>query len=232
MEVAGHPLLAYTIRAAIDSEQFSEIMVSTDDSSYASIARHYGASVHELRPAELAKDSSPDIDWIEFELSQLDKLGRKFEQFALLRPTNPFRKKETIRRAMAEFAECPWADSLRAVERTTQHPGKMWIKRGGQLFPVLPVQSGVTDWYSSPTQTLPEVWIQNASLEIARLRNVTEQGSITGNRILGFETQGLEGFDLNTPQDLTVLHSFTHQFQQLLPTITIAPFDSSSLNRS
>lgn len=226
LDINGHPLLAYTISAALDSAEFLAVVVSTDDEQYAEIARHYGALVLELRPSELARDGSPDIDWVEFEIRQLHKSGYSFDQFALLRPTNPFRTKATIKRALEHFRRNQWADSLRAVERTSLHPGKMWVKRGEQLFPVLPVQSGSTDWFSSPTQTLPEVWVQNASLEISRVPNVTTQRNITGNRILGFETSDLEGFDINSPEDVVLLTHYLRQSPNALPTVKSHPYSA------
>ena len=66
-----HPAMAYTIAAAIESGIFADVIVSTDEEQYSAIARHYGASVPFLRPAEFAGDSSPDIEWIEFTLERL-----------------------------------------------------------------------------------------------------------------------------------------------------------------
>ena len=54
--LAGHPLIAYTIAAALDSRAFDAVIVSTDSADFATIARHYGAEVPDLRPAELAGD--------------------------------------------------------------------------------------------------------------------------------------------------------------------------------
>jgi N-acylneuraminate cytidylyltransferase len=54
--LAGHPVMAYTIAAALESDVFSDIIISTDSEQYAEIARHYGAEVPFLRPAEIAGD--------------------------------------------------------------------------------------------------------------------------------------------------------------------------------
>ena len=55
--LAGHPLIAYTIAAAIDSGIFSDVIVSTDSEHYADIAKHYGAQVPFLRPADVGRRS-------------------------------------------------------------------------------------------------------------------------------------------------------------------------------
>src|SRR4029079_10852633 len=87
----GHPLIAYTISAALDSGVFDSVIVSTDSDEIGAIARHYGAEVPFLRPAAMAGDQSPDIEWVDFTLDALEHSGRRYDCFALLRPTSPFR---------------------------------------------------------------------------------------------------------------------------------------------
>ncbi len=55
------------------------------------IARHYGAEVPFLRPAEIATATSPDIEWVEYTLKRLEGAGRAYDCFSILRPTSPFR---------------------------------------------------------------------------------------------------------------------------------------------
>lgn len=66
--LAGHPLIAYTIAAALESKIFSDVIVSTDSENYADIAKYYGAEVPFLRPEGLAGDQSPDIEWLAYTL--------------------------------------------------------------------------------------------------------------------------------------------------------------------
>ena len=127
--LGGHPLIAYTIAAVRQSGVFSAIVVSTDSEQYADISRRYGAEVPFLRPVEMAADLSPDIEWIEHAISQLGSQGREFDCFSILRPTSPFRTSETIQRAWQEFISQEGIDSLRAVEKCREHPGKMWVVR-------------------------------------------------------------------------------------------------------
>jgi CMP-N,N'-diacetyllegionaminic acid synthase len=197
----GHPLMAYTIAAALDSGVCDSVIVSTDSEDIADIARHYGADVPFLRPAAFAGDTSPDIEWLEFTLQTLDGLGRRFDCFALLRPTSPFRSAETIRRAWTAFVGDRAVDSLRAVEKCTEHPGKMWVVRGERLLPLLPFGPVTQPWHSTPYQALPEVFVQNASLEIAWTHVVERGRTIAGETVLPFVTQGAEGFDINNELD-------------------------------
>jgi len=227
---AGHPLIAYTIASALDAGCFSSVVVSTDDAATAEIARYYGASVPFLRPASLAGGRSPDIEWVDHALVALEKSGDAFDSFAILRPTSPFRTVETIRRAWAVFRRAKGVDSLRAVERVSQHPGKMWMIRGDRLLPLLPFGPSEQPWHSSQMPALPEVWVQNASLEIAWTRVVSETRTIAGSTLVPFVTEGHEGFDINEQADWWLAEELVRQGEVVLPDIGRLPFSRQSLN--
>jgi CMP-N,N'-diacetyllegionaminic acid synthase len=197
-------MLAYTVAAARESGVFESVIVSTDSEDVAGVARQYGAEVPFLRPAEFAGDNSPDIEWLEHTLVELGRRGRTWDCFSLLRPTSPFRTAETVRRAWVRFTSQEGVDSLRAVEKCAQHPGKMWIVRGQRMFPLLPFGPEAQPWHSTPYQALPPVYVQNASLEIAWTRVVRERRSIAGDVLVPFLTEGYEGFDINDAYDWMV----------------------------
>ncbi len=215
----GHPLIAYTIAAALQSGVFSAIIVSTDSLSYAEVAKKYGAEVPFIRPSQMAGDVSPDIDWIEHALVELRAQGREFDCFSILRPTSPFRLPGTIIRAWEKFLSQEGVDSLRAVEKCHEHPGKMWVIRGGRMFPLLPFGPAEQPWHSTPYQALPEVFTQNASLEMAWTRVVFEDRTIAGNVVMPFFTEGYEGFDVNHPYDWQLAEELIKLKQVNLPEI-------------
>ncbi|MDZ7598136.1 MAG: hypothetical protein U5J82_07565 [Desulfobacterales bacterium] len=92
--LAGHPLMAYSIAAAVQSGVFSSVVVSTDSEPYARIAKHYGADVPFLRAAmRFAGDLSPDIEWVDSHpRNGLKETGQHYDCFSILRPTSPFRR--------------------------------------------------------------------------------------------------------------------------------------------
>jgi len=222
--LAGHPLIAYSIAAALQSKVFTTVIVSTDSERYADIARHYGAEVPFLRPAEIAGDTSPDIEWVEYTLNQLCKNGQDFECFSIMRPTSPFRLPDTIRRAWQEFQAQEGVDSLRAVEKCQQHPGKMWVVRGKRMMPLLPMGPAEQPWHSSQYPSLPEVFVQNASLEIARTKVVFEEKTIAGNVLMPFFTKNFEGFDVNSNYDWNLADHLVKSDEAKLPSIPQSPY--------
>ena len=223
LKLNGHPLVAYSIAAALESGLFSTVFVSTESEEYAEIAKHYGAEVSFLRPKEFALDLSPDIDWVKFTLSKLASDKRLFDHFSILRPTSPLRTAQTIKRAYSEFLGSVNADSLRAVELCKQHPAKMWKIVDGQLVPMMVRSDSGIDWFSSPTQSLPEIWVQNASIEIAHVRCIDKFQSITGKVIIPFKTEYPEGFDVNRQEDIEILQSLVAKSPNILPKVIQKP---------
>jgi CMP-N,N'-diacetyllegionaminic acid synthase len=232
----GHPTLAYAIAAARESGVFDSVIVSTDSEEIAAVARHYGAEVPFLRPAGFAGDTSPDIEWLDYTLNELAGSGRQWDAFSLLRPTSPFRTAETIQRAWALFTAQDGVDSLRAIEKCAQHPGKMWVVRGDRMFPLLPfgnpirhADGSVTErpWHSTPYQALPPVYVQNASLEIAWTRVVLEKHTIAGEVLVPFITEDYEGFDINDAIDWMMAERLVGDGTVALPVIKQAPYGVS-----
>jgi CMP-N,N'-diacetyllegionaminic acid synthase len=218
--LTGHPLIAYTIAAAIDSGVFNDVIFSTDSEHYAEIAKHYGAQVPFLRPETLAGDQSPDIEWVKFTLDRLQEADRKYDCFSILRPTSPFRLPATIQRAWQEFSSQQGIDSLRAVEKCTQHPAKMWVVRGNRMMPLLPLGPAEQPWHSSQYPSLPEIHVQNASLEIAWSRVVLKDRTIAGNVVVPFLTTDYEGFDVNNKYDWQLAEYMVQKGDATLPRVS------------
>jgi CMP-N,N'-diacetyllegionaminic acid synthase len=220
--LGNHPLLAYTLAAAAASQVFDRVVVSTDSEEVARVARHYGAEVPFLRPAEFSGPQSPDIEWVSHALREL---GDEYVGFSILRPTSPFRLPETIRMAHDRFVAAHHADSLRAVEPCRQHPAKMWTREGQWLRPLLPPDGdGTTPAHSRQYQSLPPVYAQNGSLELAWARTVRTHGSISGERILAFELPGAQGFDLNWPEDWYAAERMVELGAVQLPAVPQSPY--------
>lgn len=228
--IGGHPLIAYTIASAIESQVLSAVLVSTDSEQFAEIARHYGAEVPFLRPPQFATDTSPDIEWVEYTLKRLQAEGQSYDCFSILRPTSPFRKADTIRRAWHQFLKEEGVDSLRAVEKCRQHPCKMWIVRGQRMMPLVPFGPPEQPWHSSQYPSLPEVYVQNASLEIAWCRVVFEGQTIAGNVLTPFITQGDEGLDVNDKYDWMLAEEMISTGEAKLPDVPQMPYKLRELS--
>ena len=218
----GIPLIGYTICSALRANRFEDVIVSTDDEEIAEIAENFGATVPNLRPKEFASEISPDIKWVTHALNEW--CPEDTSMLALLRPTSPLRQPETIVAAIELFNCNYWADSLRAMQLSSEHPGKMWrVQETGEATPYLIQEGKSVPTHSSPTNTLESLWIQNASLEIVRASVVQEDESITGNRVLSFQMPGQQGFDINTEQDWDYIAYLIGINPSLLPLLGDVP---------
>ncbi|MDY6969975.1 MAG: acylneuraminate cytidylyltransferase family protein, partial [Spirochaetota bacterium] len=115
-----------------------------------------------------------------------------------------FRSPESIRDAWERY-KLYKPESLRSIERCKQHPYKMWIKKEDHI---LPLSSMMTlpekcNYYEMPTQILPEIYVQNAALEIAKMSNIAKYDNVSGSGqgIIYYEFPGREGFDINDMDD-------------------------------
>lgn len=95
-ELNGKPLIAYSIEAALHSEMFDKIFVSTDSQKYADIAIQYGADASFLRSEVNSGDSVGSWDVIREVIEHLEKLGEKYDEIMLLQATSPLRISEDI----------------------------------------------------------------------------------------------------------------------------------------
>lgn len=93
----GKPIIAYSIEAALASNLFNEVMVSTDDEEIASIAKEYGASVPFYRSTENATDYSTTVDVLLEVLNQYRSQGKHFDLGCCIYPSAPFSSKELLR---------------------------------------------------------------------------------------------------------------------------------------
>ena len=220
--LAGHPLLAYAIATAQQTGVFDRVLVSTDSEEIAAVARHYGADVPFLRPAEYATSISPDIEWIAW---TLERLPERYDLFAIVRATNPFRGPDVIRRGLEQLVSIPEADSIRAVELVKQHPGKMWTLAddGRTMAPLLDQSHLDVAWHAGQYQALPRVYVQNSALEIAWTRVVTETGTREGRVLAPFLTQDYEGFNVDDEDDWAHAETLVASGRVALPRIARAP---------
>ena len=225
--LAGHPLLAYAIETALQSGVFERVVVSTDVEEIAEIARWYGAEVPFLRPSAYATSTSPDVEWLAYTLEHLDE---RYDLFALVRATNPFRGPDAVRRGYEQLLATPDADSLRAVELVKQHPGKTWrlADDGRTMEPVLDQSQLDVAWHAGQYQALPEVYVQNSALEIGWTRVVTETGTREGRVIAPFHTHGLEGFNVDDEEDWERAERMVASGAVTLTAVTRPPYPPSA----
>ncbi len=104
-DLNGKPLMAYSIEAALKSNLFDEVMVSTDSEKYSEIAKKCGASVPFLRSAELSGDKAGSWDVVKEVLNHYKEMSKEFDTICLLQPTSPLRDSGDIKDAYKLYEE-------------------------------------------------------------------------------------------------------------------------------
>lgn len=227
LKLCKHPLIAYAIVSAVNSKIFDKIIVSTDSPRYAKIANYYGAEVNHLRPKKISTSLSSDYQWINHEVELLKKKGMSFTHFFILRPTSPFRTKKTIIRAWKLFLKIKKTDSLRALEMSKLHPGKMWVIKKNYMIPLIKRKIKNQPYFNSQFASLPPFYVQNACLEISKMQVLEKYKTITGKKIIPFFTKKHEGFDINYPNDITRAKTLVKKNKKLLEIIKKKPYKIS-----
>ena len=184
--LGGYPLIAYTIAAAKMSKDISRVIVSTDSAQIASIATRYGAEVPFIRPAELAKDNSLDIDFVLHAIEWFRQNEDKVPDYIVhLRPTTPLRDPVIIDAAIQKIKSCPGATSLRSGHPSAESPFKWFLlDEQGFFKSILPGYSN--DFINAPRQMFPTVYIPDGYVDILKSGFIVESHSLHGDKMAGF----------------------------------------------
>jgi len=202
IDLAGYPLIAYSIVAAKSSSKIERILCTTDSKKIAKIAEEYGAWVPFLRPRKLAGDYTPDLPVFLHAINWLKKNENYIPDIIVhLRPTTPIRFKQDIDKAIERLIESSSADSLRAVCPSPYTPYKMWLKKGKFIEPLLKIP-GIDEPYNMPRQKLPQVYWQTGYIDIIKIKTLTELKSMTGKRILPYFISREIVVDIDNKYDL------------------------------
>jgi CMP-N-acetylneuraminic acid synthetase len=199
---AGHPLIAFSIAAALQAESVSRVIVSTDDEEITEISRRYGAETPFLRPAELAADRTTDLPVFQHALIWLDENEHYQPEMVLhLHATTPVRPQSCLDQAIRLMMNKPEADCVRSVVEAGQNPHKMWRidNETGCMVPLINVP-GIAEPYNAPRQSLPPVYWQTGHVNAIRPA-IIRGGSMTGRIILPIIIDPRFLVDIDTPAD-------------------------------
>lgn len=163
----GKPLIWYSVQAALQSEMFDEVMVSTDSEKYGEIALKCGANVPFLRSQKTASDTSSSWDSVREVVENYRNRGRTFDNIMLLQPTSPLRHSGDIINAF-EIFEKNNADSVVSVCEVEHSP--LWCN-------VLPEDGSLDNFFRSELnemkrrQDLPVFYRMNGAIYLIKVVN-------------------------------------------------------------
>lgn len=165
--LGGIPLIAWTIKTALGSKVFCDVLVSTDDPSIADVARNHGAMVPWLRPDNLSNDTAASIDVVLHALDWYETTNLSVDGVMLLQPTSPFRSIDHIKEVVKKFHDSNGQSSVVSVSPSESHPAWCFRVRGDKVEPFMGWEN-----LTRRSQDLEPAFVLNGSLYLSSSRQL------------------------------------------------------------
>ena len=187
-EIAGKPLIVWTIEAALASPQLDAVIISTDDEEIADVARRAGALVPFMRPHHLATDEAPGIAPVLHAMEEMPD----YDAILLLQPTSPLRTSDDIQ-GLLTFATKAKTPSVVSVCEPDSHPNWIYtLENDGRLKPLFDKDA------TARRQDLPPVFTLNGAMYFAEARWLQEKRAFIGAETLGYAMPPERSIDIDT----------------------------------
>ena len=188
----GEPLIFWTIHAAQQSTGIDEVVVTTEDSEIADVARSFGVRRPLIRPAQLAEDATPGVAPVLHAAEQLPQ----FSLILLLQPTSPMRSVADIE-GILEFQRTTGATSLVSVTPVTESPQLFFsLERNHTLIPLLP--GGLE---MGRRQDFQQYHKLNGAMYLVEREWLLEHRTLVTSSTLGYEMPIERSIDIDTHED-------------------------------
>lgn len=195
----GKPLIAHTIQAALNSNDFDRVVVSSEDSEILEVSEQFGAKTL-VRPDYLATDSASSLDVIEHALKCESESP---DAFCLLQPTSPRRTEVHIKEAFQAFYNNS-VSSVISVSASDHHPLKMLIMNEcGKYQPIRSLAD-----LTSPRQALPKAVSPNGAIYICRTDIFLATHSLFHEDSFFYEMSKEDSIDIDTEKDFAEAQDF------------------------
>lgn len=178
-ELGGIPLLAWSIKSAIESKIFSDILISTDSQAIEMIAMKYGATSLGLRSSKLSTDEASSIDVVIDVVTKYEQKNGRIDGVMLLQPTSPFRTADTIRKAVQEFEKKDSKSSVISFRVAKSHP--QWCFKQNEEGFVPFVDS---EHVNTRSQDLTAAYVMDGQVYLISPELLVKQGSFWGKNTI------------------------------------------------
>jgi CMP-N,N'-diacetyllegionaminic acid synthase len=186
--LGGHPLMAWTIAACKKANLIDQIIVSTDSTNYAKIAKKYNAEVPFLRPKDLSSDYSNDYEFVMHALDWLALRGKEPDYIIHMRPTTPFRNPILINQAIKTFKSRTTATALRSVQEMSESAYKTFEVDSSGLLSCLGDNNSSLDSANIARQSFPKTYSANGYVDVLSTEFIRENSLLHGDFVMPFIT--------------------------------------------
>ena len=203
--LGGKPLIAWSIEHALSVKQIERVFVSTDSEEIAAVAREYGAEVPFIRPAELARDDSPEwLAWRHALNYLLEKEGALPEVMVSVPTTAPLRLPIDIENCLDEY-EKGNVDMVVTVTDAHRSPYFNMVKTNldGTVGLVIPPRSLI-----SRRQDAPAVYDMATVAYVIRPEFVMSYNAVFEGRVRAVHVPNNRAIDIDTLADFQMAEYF------------------------
>ena len=207
--LSDKPLIAYTIEAAIQSNLFDHIIVSTDSEEIAEVSRKYGAEVPFLRPDDLSGDAVSSDAVVLHALEYYEMQGEKFDTVCKLQPTSPLRAGKHIIEAYNLLLD---KDSDYVVSVCECEHSPLW---SGVLGPDNSMDSFMEEQNkSSCRQYLPKYYRLNGAIYIAKVELYQKNRNFLGKNATAYIMEQEDSIDIDSILDFEIAEFLINKFNK------------------
>lgn len=193
----GEPLIVHTIKPALESRCFIDVLVTTDSPEIQKIALKNGAIAPFLRPANLSHDTALATHTIRHAVLEYESEHEGNVDFVMmLQPTTPTRTAFHIKEAIRLLLESSADSCISVVKVDNAHPFKMKRIEGDRLIDFID-----TGLENPPRQSLPPVYIVNGAFYIVRRDVLVNQISFKGAYSIPYEMTQSESVNIDSELD-------------------------------
>jgi N-acylneuraminate cytidylyltransferase len=189
------PVLAYAIEAAIESNIFSKVCVSSEDDEILEVASKYGASLVIKRPANLSSDRTPLKEVCAHIIGRFEKQGIHYREFGLILPTNPLRTSKDIHAAYKTFKNSG-ANYCMSLVKFSHPPQRAVCIRSGFVEPFWGQK------FMTQTQKLEPLYRHDGSIIFANTRAFMDKKEFYAERVVPFFIPEDRSVDIDSRLDL------------------------------
>lgn len=193
-EFCGKPILAYSIEAALQSQVFDTVMVSTEDEEIAETAKKYGAEIPFRRSENTSGDFATTRDVLQEVLEEYGRRGEQFDILCCLYPTAPFITAERLREAVRLLEESG-ADSVLPVARFSFPPQRCVVVKDGCL------QFKWPEYAQARSQDLEPFYHDAGQFYCLNVKSFREQNVLVMEKTVPLFLPEMEIQDIDTEED-------------------------------
>lgn len=193
----GKPIIAYSIEAALKSNIFDEVMVSTDDKEIAEIALSYGAKVPFFRSPEMSSDTAMTVPVLLEVFDEYKKRGNEYDFVCCIYPTAPFINSARLCEAMNKLKECK-VDSVLPVVKYSYPPQRALIIENNKLKMIYPEN------YNVRSQDLEPIYHDAGQFYFMKIETLKKEKTLYCGRSLPIILPEVEVQDIDNEEDWNI----------------------------